>query len=322
MTKEEKLLEIVAKTIKGTEWENRVYLVGGAVRDDIMGAPVDDLDFVVDGNISAGIDFATWLGHKFNVFQQDTNPVVYPRYGTAKLLYKGIDLEFVAPRIEKYNAGSRKPEVSDGRLVDDALRRDLTINSLMVDISTGKMLDLTGNGINDIKNGVLRTPVDPEIIFKDDPIRMLRIVRFSAKYGFPIPDDLFQNIKKHAPLMDSSTAVSPELIQKELNKILVSDRPSEGIEILKDTGLLKYVFDEFNEAIGMEQNVHHSEDVFQHTMSVLKNTPPNLKARLTALFHDIGKVLTKTVSPDGAVHFYGHEEASERMVKTIMGRLK
>lgn len=319
MTKEEQLLKLIKKAIQGSEWENRVYLVGGAVRDQIMGDAVDDLDFVIDGNITSGIDFASWLCKKWNVFKEGSNPVVFPNYGTASMHYHNIKLEFVAPRKEKYKEGSRNPIVSDGVLMDDATRRDLTINSLMRNISTNEILDLTGKGLSDIKKGIIRTPLDPDVTFKDDPLRMIRLIRFSVKYDFKVDENALESIRKNSSLIDT---ITKERIKDELNKILLTKNPSKGIEMMKNTGLLKYIIEEFNETIGMTQNQYHTEDVFGHSMSVLKNTPADLKTRLIALFHDIGKVLTKTVSPDGSVHFYGHEEASERMVRAIMTRLK
>jgi poly(A) polymerase len=319
MTQEEKLLGIVKKTIQGTEWENKIYLVGGAVRDQIMGSPVDDLDFVVEGNISAGLDFATWLCKKWNVYREGSNPVIFPNYGTANMHYQDVKLEFVAPRKEKYKEGSRNPIVTDGVLMDDAMRRDLTINSLMRNVSTDKIVDLTGKGLSDIKKGIIRTPSDPKIIFKDDPLRMLRVIRFAVKYDFQFGEGMLENIRKYAKWIET---ITKERVRDELNKILMTKNPSKGIQLLKDTGLLKYVIEEFNDAIGMVQNQYHTEDVFGHSMSVLANTPGDLKTRLIALFHDIGKVLTKTVTPEGSVHFYGHEEASERMVRQIMTRLK
>jgi len=323
---EEEVLKFLQNLIAGTEWENKVFLAGGAVRDEIMGKPPKDLDFVINGGISAGIDFATWLGKEIGNYKVDSNPVIYPKYGTAKLSLEYnkfnlpvMDLEFVAPRKEIYTTGSRKPEVTGGELIDDVMRRDLTINSLLKNISNGEILDLTGKGIEDIKKGLIRTPADPKIIFKDDPLRMLRAIRFAVKYNFKFTDELIKDIKRYSKWI---TIISHERIRDELNKILESPKPDVGIRLLKVTGLLEYVIEEFNQTIGMTQNKHHKDDVFKHTMSVLSNTPPDLKTRLMALFHDIGKVLTRTVSPDGSVHFYGHEKASGEMVKNIMTRLK
>lgn len=325
-TQEEEVLLFLKKLIKGTEWENKLLLVGGAVRDEIMGKKPKDLDFVVNGDINAGINFSVWLGQKLGNFKQDSNPVIYPRYGTSKLSlnynkYKlpNIDLEFVAPRQETYTTGSRKPNVINGDLMDETLRRDLTINSLMKNVSTDEILDLSGKGVNDIKNGIIRTTSNPDIIFKEDPLRMLRAIRFAVKYGFKMEPEVLNGIKKHA---NSISDISRERVTDELNKILLTVNPEKGMQLLKDLHLLRYVIEEFNDAIGMTQNEFHDEDVFNHTLTVLKNTPPELKSRLIALFHDIGKTLTRTVDAEGKVHFYGHEEVSERLVRQIMTRLK
>lgn len=325
-TEEDQILEFLKNIIRGSEWENKLFLAGGAVRDEIMGKSIKDLDFVVNGGLNAGIDFSIWLANKLGIYKEESNPVIFPRFGTSKLSLNGnksgllnMDLEFVAPRKEQYTTGSRKPEVTGGELIDDVYRRDLTINSLLKNISTGEVMDLSGKGMSDIKDGVIRTTSDPEIIFKDDPLRMLRAVRFAVKYNFKFAPEVLKSIKKNAEWINS---ISHERISEELNKILVSQDPSKGIRLLKITGLLQYVIEEFNEAIGMKQNAFHTQDVFKHSMDVLSKTPPDLKTRLIALFHDIGKVLTKTVSPEGSVHFYGHEKASEGMVKTIMTRLK
>lgn len=323
---EEKVLSALKNVIRGSEWNGKIYLVGGAVRDIIMGKDAKDLDFVVDGDLNAGIQFSEWLANKLGIYRSGSNPVIYPRFGTSKLSLNGnnldlpnIELEFVAPRTEKYNNNSRKPEVGNGTLKDDSFRRDLTINALMKNVSTDEILDLTGYGINDIKNGIIRTTSDPGFIFGEDPLRMMRVVRFAVKYGFKITDDIVPALKKCAHLINN---ISSERINDELNKILLSPNPSKGIEMLKDVGILSHIMPEFNDAVGMEQNAYHKDDVFGHTMNVLANTPPELKTRLMALFHDIGKVLTKSVTPDGSVHFYDHENAGVDVVKNIMTRLK
>ena len=325
-TNEDVVLDFLKNTINGTKYEGNVFLAGGAVRDSVMGKKPKDLDFVVNGDLNSGINFSVWLANIIGNYKEGSNPVVYPRFGTSKLSLNGnkfnlpnIELEFVAPRTEKYSTGSRKPDVGNGTLKDDVFRRDLSINSLLQNVSTGEILDLTGHGISDIKNGVIRTTSEPDIIFADDPLRLLRVVRFSSKYGFKIEPDVLGGIKKNAHLIDS---ISKERISDELSKIIMSDRPSEGIQMLKDTGLLSHIMPEFNNAIGMTQNAHHKHDVFGHTMDVLSKTPPQLKTRLMALFHDIGKTLTRSVSPDGSVHFYGHEKVGQDIARDIMTRLK
>lgn len=326
LTSEEIVLEFLKNKINNTKWQGKLLLVGGAVRDEIMGKKPKDLDFVVNGDLNSGIEFSEWLGTELGNYKSGSNPVIYPRFGTSKLTLTNnkfglpeLELEFVAPRTEVYTPGSRKPEVSGGDLQTEVSRRDLTINSLLKDVSTGKILDLTGRGVSDIKNGIISTPSDPDIIYADDPLRMLRAVRFVVKYGFKIEPEVLSGIKKNAHLINN---ISKERISDELGKILVSNNPSGGIQMLKDTGLLSHIIPEFNDAIGMTQNVHHKDDVFGHTLNVLSNTPANLNTRLMALFHDIGKTLTRTVTPGGSVHFYGHEKAGQDIARSIMTRLK
>lgn len=327
VTIEEKVLEFLKHKIKNTKWQGKVFLAGGAVRDQVMGGKADDLDFVVvNGNIDDGIMFAEWLAVELGIYKSGSNPVIYPRFGTAKLHLKGnnsglggIELEFVASRKETYKEGSRKPEVSAGTMEDDILRRDLTINSLLQNISTGEIIDLTGHGVNDIHDGIIRTTSDADYIFNEDPLRMLRAIRFSVRFGFKISDETINGIKKNANKINN---ISSERISDELNKILLTKDPANGLKLLNDTGLLKYVIPEAQEMVGMTQNKHHNKDVFGHTLDVVANTPPNLKTRLMALFHDIGKTLTKTIEPDGSVHFYEHEKVGVDVVRKIMFRLK
>jgi poly(A) polymerase len=325
-TDEYTVLEFLKNKIRGTKWENKVFLAGGAVRDEIMGKPAKDLDFTIIGNLNAGIDFASWLGRELGNFKQDSNPVIYPKFGTAKLSLNNnnqnlptIELEFVAPRKEEYRHGSRKPIVVAGTIEDDATRRDLTINSLLKNISTGEILDISGKGIDDIENGIIRTTQNADIIFKEDALRMLRAIRFACKYGFVMETDVIKSIKKNAELINT---ISSERIRDEMDKMLMTNDPKKAFRLLKVTGLLTHIIGEFDAAINMKQNAHHKDDVFMHSMDVLSKTPPNLKTRLMGLFHDIGKTLTKTVSPEGSVHFYEHEEVGAEMVKKIMARLK
>lgn len=323
-------LAYIKQLIEGSKYQNKVFLAGGAVRDQIMGKDPKDLDFVIDGfGINGGIEFANWITKKMNNFKEGSNPVVYPTFGTAKFELRNqsfneenlnnVEIEVVAPRKEKYNNDSRKPEVSGGELKDDVFRRDLTVNSLLQNISTGNIIDLTGNGINDIKKGIVRSPVDPNIIFKDDPLRMLRAVRFTFKYGWDLPREMIYAMKKNSSEL---TKISAERIKDELNKILIVSSPDKAMKLLKLTGLLYHIIPEFKESVGMKQNKHHDKDVFGHTLDVLKKTKPELLNRLMALFHDIGKTVTKSVTPDGDVHFYGHEDAGEKIVEKRLRDLK
>lgn len=323
-------LEFIKQLIKGSEYENNVFLAGGAVRDQIMGKDPKDLDFVVRGKgINSGIEFAEWATRKMNNYKKDSNPVVYPKFGTAKfelrnIKFNGVDLsqveiEVVAPRKEEYIHGSRKPTVTSGDLKDDVYRRDLTVNSLLRNVSTGEILDLTGNGINDIKKGIVRSPSNPDVIFNEDPLRMLRAVRFTYKYNWDLPKEMINSMRKNASQLKN---ISNERIQDELNKILQVTSVDKAIKLLKITNLLYYIIPEFKDAVGMTQNKYHNKDVFGHTLDVLKKTKPDVVNRLMALFHDIGKTVTKSVTPEGDVHFYGHEDAGADIVEKRLKELK
>lgn len=313
-SQEQKALETLSKLVKGTEYEGKTFLAGGAVRDEIMGKPLKDIDIVVsmpDG----GIKFAEWATKKLGL----KPPVVFPRFGTAKFDVGGIDIEVVMTRGEKYEKGSRKPEVVYADLEDDAYRRDLTVNSLFKDIVSGEIKDLTGKGISDIKAGIVRTPTDPDQTFKDDPLRMLRAVRFAVKYNWKMPMSMIKALKKNADMLKN---ISQERIRDELNKMLMTDRPDMALRILTKTGLNKHVIPELDACVGVKQNEYHKHDVYEHILEVVKNTQPNLTARLASLFHDIGKPDTKSTGPDGRVHFYGHEDVGAKMAGEIMDRLR
>jgi poly(A) polymerase len=326
--REENVLDFLRKVVANSPFAGKVFLAGGAVRDEIMGKSVKDIDLVVsmpDG----GIAFAEWLTKKVGTYKQGANPVVFPRFGTAKFNLRGIkhndvdlsgiDIETVMTRGEKYEKGSRKPEVVYADLEDDAYRRDLTVNSLFKDIVTGEIKDLTGRGIADIRAGIVRTPTDPDTTFKDDPLRMLRAVRFAVKYNWKMPLSLVKALKKNADMLKN---ISAERIQDEFNKILMTNNPDKGLKMLVYTGLNRYVLPELDETVGVTQNEYHKDDVFNHICEVVKNTAPDLKARLAAVFHDIAKPQTRSVGEDGRVHFYGHEDEGAEIAQIAMKRLK
>jgi len=326
--KENAALEYLQQLVQSGPFRGRVFLAGGAVRDMELGKDPKDLDVVVTGDLNSGMDFAKWATQTMGNYKFDSNPVLFPAYGTAKFTLKGIvhkqidlsdvDIEAVATRKEKYSDGSRKPEVSKGDLGDDVRRRDFTVNSLLKDLTTGEILDLTGQGRDDIKKGVVRTPLDPDIIFSEDPLRMLRAIRFTMKYDWELPMFMIRSLRKNA---DKLQNISQERIRDELNKMLLTGSPERAIKLLKVSGLLRFVIPEFLPAVRMTQNVHHKRDVFGHTLDVLKSTDSVLLQRLIALFHDIGKTVTRSVTPTG-VHFYGHEDAGADMTRVIMQRLK
>jgi poly(A) polymerase len=327
-TQDEAALDFLKTMVRKGPFKGKVFLAGGAVRDMVMGSKPKDLDVVVVGaGLNGGIDFTTWLAQKMGNYKEGSNPVTFEKFGTAKVVLTGehngvsldgMDVEAVASRKEEYTQGSRKPEVKPGTLEDDIFRRDLTVNSLIMDLTTDEILDLTGKGKDDIKKGIIRTTSDPDIIFGQDALRMFRAIRFAAKYGWELAPELVAGIKKN---LNNLGNTSKERIRDELNKILVTGNPKRGFELLKDTGLLPYVAQEFQQAVGMVQNKHHSQDVFGHTLTVLQNTKPDLVTRITALFHDIGKVATRSETPTG-VHFYEHEKVGAEVAEKIMRDLK
>ncbi len=313
-------LKLLTEALKNTLYENDVYLVGGAVRDRLLNLPIKDVDLVVsDHGLTGGIDCAEFLAKKLNIFKKDSNPVIFPRFGTAKLtLSDGMDIEFVAPRKEQYTEGSRKPLVTAGTLEDDAFRRDFTINALFQRLSDYQILDLTGKGLQDLFNKVINTTSDASYIFNEDPLRMLRAVRFACKYNFDLPLYLIRALKTNAAKLKT---ISQERIQDELNKILLLPKPSKAIRLFHVTGLLQFFLPELETLVGVTQNSYHKDDVFMHTMNVLDNAVPELMVRLSALFHDCGKPLTRT-EVDGKVRFIGHDEVGAEIAKKALHRLK
>jgi poly(A) polymerase len=313
-TDHDRIIKILARLVKNTEFEGKVFLAGGAVRDEIMGHPIKDIDIVV-ALPGGGIKFATWVTNKLGL----RDPVVWPRYGTAVFSINGIDIEVVMTRGEKYETGNRKPEVVYADLTTDALRRDLTVNSLFKDIVTGEIKDMTGKGIADITAGVVRTPLDPEETFEDDPLRMLRVVRFAVKYNWKIPRSILHALKTKAYLLPN---ISQERIQGELNKMLMTDRPDTALRILTKTGLNQYILPELDTCQNVTQNEHHKDDVYDHILDVVKNTPKDLSARLAAIFHDIGKPQTRAVTDSGKVTFHGHEDIGADIAANVLRRLR
>jgi tRNA nucleotidyltransferase/poly(A) polymerase len=294
----------------------------------VMGKKSKDIDITVSLP-QGGIKLAEFLTKKAGSYRKDSNPVIYPTYGTAKFNFRGvtyegidisdIDIETVMTRKEQYKDNNRKPETDFGTIEQDVERRDLTINSLLYDISNNKILDLTGKGMDDIKNKVIRTPLDSNIIFKEDPLRMLRAIRFSVRYGWELSDDMVNSLTKNAYMLKT---ISMERINEEFTKIIVSSNPVDGIKYLMDTTLMKYIIPEYYDLVNMEQNNYHAWDAYNHSLEVLRNSPPKLEVRLASLLHDIGKIKTKTVGPDNKIHFYKHELESGKMSNDILMRLK
>ena len=297
----------------------KVYIVGGYVRDIILNNPLKDLDLMVENNSE---EFANLLAKQLKV-----NTVIkFDKFFTYRIPYEIAEIEIAAARKETYEPSSRKPEkVTLTSVKEDLSRRDFTINALAVSINDqnfGELLDPL-NGMQDLNNGILITPKDPETTFSDDPLRMLRAIRFATTLNFKIDKHVLKSIEKQK---DRIAIVSSERITTEIIKILSSNKPSIGFHYLKNTGLLHFVFPELDIMSGVEIiNNHSHKDVFLHTLEVVDNAAKltkKMEIRFAALVHDIAKPQTKKYYKNKGWTFHGHEEIGRRMIKTVAKRMK
>lgn len=309
------IFKVLAETVEKTNTE--IYVIGGFVRDLYLDRPSKDIDVVVLGN---GIAFAEKVGQKLK-----TNVAVFKNFGTAMLKHSDLEVEFVGARKESYRANSRKPIVEDGTLEDDQLRRDFTINALAISLnqpSFGQIVD-PFNGLEDLENKLIRTPLDPVVTFSDDPLRMMRAIRFASQLNFKIDQtavDAIQSQKERIKI------VSKERISDELNKIILSKKPSIGFNYLFDTGLLELIFPQMAKLYGVDVIKGRAhKDNFYHTLEVLDNicqTTDDLWLRWAAILHDIAKPATKRFEEGHGWTFHGHEDKGARMVPQIFAQLK
>ena len=306
----------------------RSFVIGGYVRDCFLGRGNNDIDIVVEGS---GIALAEAVGKKVG-----SRVSVFRGFGTAMLRYKGMEVEFVGARKESYNRNSRKPVVEDGTLEEDQLRRDFTINAMAFSLSKedfGALVDPFG-GIRDLSAGIIRTPRDPDVTYSDDPLRMFRAIRFATQLSnsereFRIDDESFGAIRRNRGRIE---ILSKERIVEELDKILLSNRPSKGFRLLDEAGLLEMVLPQLEALKGVEtvEGKGHKEN-FSHTLQVLDNVAsseaeegrvPNLWLRWAALLHDIGKPVTKRFIAGTGWTFHGHDIVGSRMVPKIFASMK
>ncbi len=296
-----------------------VYVIGGYVRDLILNRSLTDIDIMVVGN---GIAFAEKVAEFIN---NDKQISIFKNFGTAMLKYQDTDIEFVGARKESYHSNSRKPSVENGTLEDDQKRRDFTINTLAVSLNAKTYGELTDpfNGLNDIEQQIIKTPLEPNVTFSDDPLRMLRAVRFASQLHFDIAAETFDAIFNQIPRLK---ILSKERIADELNKIILSPKPSYGFRLLDASGLLQEILPEITSLKGIEKNNGWAhKDNFIHTLEVLDHLSEksnNLWLRWAALLHDIGKPITKRFDPKIGWTFHGHEFVGAKMVNTIIKRLK
>ncbi len=308
----------IQQAIEGTSFDGDVFLVGGAVRDDLLGlAGSHDFDLVTR---QSAPDLAKFLFEKGVSF---IYPVIFERFGTAMVEVDGIKIELVTARKESYAKNSRKPVVQAGTYKDDALRRDFTVNSLMRSLSDWSLFDPLETGESDLESKVLRTPLDPVKTFEDDPLRMLRAVRFRWKFGLEPVNGLYDAIYMRRSRLK---IISFERIRDELSKMLIHPTASEALDDLMRLGLFDIIAPEFKSMVKCEQGKYHHLDVWDHTRLVVKNLVSggtnDFTLVLSGLFHDIGKPTTRTIDDAGNTRFFGHEALGADMTRQILHRWK
>ena len=315
------LNEPIFKLIQQSSDELNVdsYAIGGYVRDFFLERKSKDIDVVTLGK---SIDLANLLHQKLG---EEAHLSVFKNFGTAQIKYHDLEIEFVGARKESYNHNSRNPIVEDGSLEDDQNRRDFTINAIAIGLSKnnfGKLLD-PFNGLNDLTNKILKTPLNPDITYSDDPLRMMRAIRFASQLNFQIDEPSFEAISKNK---NRIKIISAERIADEINKIILSQKPSVGFKLLLNSGLLDLIFPELVKLQGTETiNGLSHKDNFYHTLEVLDNVAEksnNLWLRWAAILHDIAKPATKRFEEGHGFTFHGHEDKGARMVPKIFANLK
>lgn len=314
---ERKIFEIVSDAAR--ELDCAAYVVGGYVRDRLLARPSKDMDIVC---IGSGIELAERVASKLRPMPR---VAVYSRFGTAMLKHGDLEIEFVGARKESYRQDSRKPSVEEGTLEDDQNRRDFTINALAVSLNEGDFGSLVDpfDGLQHLEQKLLKTPLEPGKTFSDDPLRMMRAIRFATQLDFKIDDSTLQAIAKYKTRIN---IVSYERITGELNKIILADQPSVGFKLLFNTGLLQIIFPEMAALQGVEvRNGKGHKDNFYHTLQVLDNLcqkTDDLWMRWAAILHDIAKPPTKRYYPEQGWTFHGHEALGAAMTPRIFTRLR
>ncbi len=335
----EQAIERLREGLKGTPYEGKVYLVGGYVRDKLLGRPLpNDLDLVLEGDALA---LAHWL---YEQGISEHAPVVYPRFGTARITVVGIPIELVTARAESYRAESRKPvQVEPATLSADALRRDFTINTLLENLHTGEILDPLGKALPDLQARLIRTPREPKATFYEDPLRMLRAVRFAVQLDFEIEAQTREAIGEEARRL---AIISKERIRDEFTKILEQPDAGRGLQMLFETGLLKEFAQPLLPMVGCTQNRYHQYDVWTHSLKAVEALAFPAQSdrsdrsdrsdgsggsdallapwelRLATLLHDVGKPATRTVDEQGEVHFYGHARVGAEIARQWLREMR
>lgn len=301
----------------GDDTNTNVFVVGGYVRDRLLGLSSKDIDFVIEGD---GVEFAKKVAKLLNTKKF----TIYSKFGTAMVKYRGMVLEFVGARSESYRGSSRKPSVQQADLMADLARRDFTINAMAVALNKkiwGTLVD-PFDGMSDLQKGIIKTPLQPEKTFYDDPLRTMRAIRFACRFNYTIEAATKRGLAKTANRL---SIVSQERITDELMKILASSKPSVGFILMDETGVLPVILPELSELKGVDKvGIHQHKDVFYHTLKVVDNVAQiseNVALRFVALYHDVAKPLTKQYKEGTGWTFHGHEDLGAKMMKRIGRRL-
>lgn len=312
-----RFFRLITKASRALNYES--YVIGGYVRDILLNRPSNDIDIVTVGS---GIELAKKTA---SMISDKKEVKYYGRFGTAMIRLKDKEIEFVGARKESYDPSSRKPTVENGTIEDDQNRRDFTINALAISLNEdnfGELIDPFG-GIQDLADKIIRTPLDPDITYSDDPLRMMRAIRFATQLHFNIETESFNAIKRNA---ERIKIISMERVNEEMNKILLSKKPSIGFKLLDASGLLKIIFPQLSALKGVDvQDGRGHKDNFYHTMEVLDNVADaggDLWLRWAALLHDIAKPLTKKYDKEIGWSFHGHEVKGAKMTPKIFAALK
>jgi poly(A) polymerase len=305
-----RVLEVIR--VAAHELGEDAFLVGGFVRDRLLGREGKDIDLVVVGGDGVALleRVAAILGW--------ARPAVFERFATAQIRGGEFVVEVVQARSERYDPDSRKPDVRPGSLEEDIARRDFTVNALAESVD-GRLLDLTGRGLDDLRSGILRTPLDPADTFSEDPLRMFRAARFVAQLGFRLADGLEDSMRAMA---HRATILSAERVRDELSRLLVGAHPRQGMEVLRRSGLLDVWAPELLPMVGVEQGGWHLYDVWEHSLRAVEMAPADLVTRLGCLFHDAGKPSTHVVADDGRHTFHDHPRAGAGIARTVLSRLR
>ena len=304
------LIDAVAEAASAAGTE--VYLVGGFVRDRLLGREVKDIDLLAVNDDGTAVLAA--VARRFGW----APPQRFERFGTGQVRGSGFVVEVVRARAESYDAASRKPDVRPGTLEEDIWRRDFTVNALCQTLD-GRVIDVTGRGLDDLRAGVLRTPLDPLLTFSEDPLRMFRAARFAAQLGFVTAPGLTAVMARMA---GRSVILSAERVAEELRRLLLAEHPRAGLDLLRDGGLLAAWFPELEAMVGVEQGGYHIYDVFDHTTHTVAGVPADLVTRLAALLHDVGKPPTHAIDGRGRHIFYDHPSVGAAIATSLLTRLR